>query len=106
MWTLSLNNFRRAFLSASACAFLLALGAVLPNPAGATNIDKITILFTSTNKNYTAGVATNTAGGQFLINCFINSNQVPDATGEVMTVDLVKSGVAQTYGMPDTSFTI
>ncbi len=102
----SLNNLRRASRFAVQVAFLLAAGVALPRAAGATNIDKITVLFISSDKNFTAGVATNTAGGQVLINCFINSNQVPDATGETMTIELVKNGVVQEHGMPSTTFAI
>lgn len=106
MSPLSLNSFRRAWLFAAGFAFLFTVGAALPRPAGATNIDKITILFINSDKNFTAGVSTNTTGAQVLINCFINSNQVPDATGETMRIELVKSGVVQENGMPATTFSI
>lgn len=79
---------------------LLLGGAVHATPINAINFN-----FGSTTRQFQAGVTTSTI---LSIDCFINSNQVPDATtaGEVMTISFLESGQVVSGPMPTTTFPI
>src|SRR5689334_9069876 len=87
MWTLTLNKFRKFFISAALWAFLPALAA-------ASAIDHVSVVFNGGNQNFVAGIATNTTGsGQIWIEAFTASGSTPHDVGEKIALEILKDGV-------------